>query len=204
MSSKIKNIGLTFFVVFAILAIGLVPLVLTGWFLSGRSATELRAVEGRYQTQLVLDKARQIEMFGQRYGELVKNFASAFEIADDSSMLFSTHTEERISRILKENPNLTALYIKPTVGESLSVFRAEQINRAEVEKISAQIPANFNDIKLIYGKPQQIETNGEIVLPVAAPIFIGGQVAATVTALVSLRELQTIMAETTSASETDL
>lgn len=204
MSSKLKNINLTFFVVFAILAIGLVPLLLTGWFLSGRSATELRAVEGRYQTQLVLDKARQIEMFGQRYGELVKNFASAFEIADDSSMLFSTQTEERISRILKENPNLTALYIKPTVGESLGVFRAERISREEVEKISTQIPANFTDKKLIYDKPQQIEANKEIVLPVVAPIFIGAQVAATVTALVSLRELQTIMAESDSVSEGDL
>ena len=204
MLSKLKNTGLTFFVVFAILAIGLVPLVLTGWFLSGRSATELRAVEGRYQTQLVQDKARQIEMFGQRYGELVRNFADAFEIAGDAGMILSVRTEERISQILKENPTLTALYIKPAVGESLSVFRAEQISRAEVEKLSSQVSPNSGDKKLLYGKPQQIEANGEIVLPIASQIIVQGQSAATVTALVSMRELQTIMAESRPAGEAEL
>ncbi len=204
MPSKLKNIGLTFFVVCAILAIGLVPLVLTGWFLSGRSAAELRAVEGRYQTQLVQDKARQIEMFGQRYGELVRNFADAFELTGDANAMFSVRTEERISQVLKENPNLTALFIKPAVGESLSVFRAEQISRTEVEKLSAQVSGNFKEKKLIYGSPQQIEGNGEIVLPVVSPVFIQGELAATVTALVSLRELQTIMTESMPSSEADL
>jgi hypothetical protein len=35
--------------------------------LSRRSADELRAIEGRYQAQLLRDKARQIELYGQRY-----------------------------------------------------------------------------------------------------------------------------------------
>ena len=59
MPPKQKKIKLIYFVVFTLLLIGLVPLVLTGWFLSERSAKELRAVENRYQTQLVQEKARQ-------------------------------------------------------------------------------------------------------------------------------------------------
>ena len=39
--------------------------------LSGRTAEELRSVEGRYQAQLVQDKARQIELYGQRYRDVV-------------------------------------------------------------------------------------------------------------------------------------
>jgi hypothetical protein len=44
-----KKIGLIYFVVFTLLAVGLLPLLLTSWILSDRSAKELRAVEGRYQ-----------------------------------------------------------------------------------------------------------------------------------------------------------
>ncbi|HLM62309.1 MAG TPA: hypothetical protein VK308_16015, partial [Pyrinomonadaceae bacterium] len=72
-----KKISLIYFVIITLLLVGLVPLVLTGWFLSDKSAKELRAVENRYQTQLVQEKARQIEMFGQRYGDLVGSFAKA-------------------------------------------------------------------------------------------------------------------------------
>ncbi len=80
MPPKSKKISLVYFVVITLLLVGLVPSVLTGWFLSERSATELRAVENRYQTQLVQEKARQIEMFGQRYGDLVGSFARALEL----------------------------------------------------------------------------------------------------------------------------
>jgi len=36
---------------------------IAGSLLSGRSAQELRSIEGRYQAQLVQDKARQIELY---------------------------------------------------------------------------------------------------------------------------------------------
>jgi len=68
-----SKLSLVHFVVFTLLLVGLIPLLLTGWSLSDKSANELRAVENRYQIQLVQEKARQIEMFGQRYGDLVKN-----------------------------------------------------------------------------------------------------------------------------------
>jgi hypothetical protein len=75
---RTKNkLPLIYYILIALLLVGVVPLVITGWFLSNRSGVELRAAEGRYQTQLVQDKARQIELFGQRYGELVRNFAKA-------------------------------------------------------------------------------------------------------------------------------
>ncbi len=40
-----------------LLLAGLLPLAFPGSLLSGRSAQELRSVEGRYQAQLVQDKA---------------------------------------------------------------------------------------------------------------------------------------------------
>ena len=39
-----------------LLLVGLLPLALAGTLLSGRSADELRSVEGQYQAQLVQDK----------------------------------------------------------------------------------------------------------------------------------------------------
>ncbi|MDQ6787878.1 MAG: hypothetical protein M3033_13810, partial [Acidobacteriota bacterium] len=123
MPPKPRKISLIYFVIITLLLVGLVPLVLTGWFLSRKSGDELRAVENRYQTQLVQEKARQIEMYGQRYSDLVLSFANAFELSDNLSILSSPQTEKKLGETLKENPGLLALYVKPVQGESLSVFR---------------------------------------------------------------------------------
>ena len=152
MPPKSKKISLVYFVVVTLLLVGLVPSVLTGWFLSERSATELRAVENRYQTQLVQEKARQIEMFGQRYGDLVGSYAKALELSNDLSVLSSPQTEEKLGATLKENPNLLALYVKPISGESLSVFRAEIIKKDEIENLSSLALTNLEDKKLVFGQ----------------------------------------------------
>ena len=60
---------------------GQLPLAFAGFVLSGRSANELRSIEGRYQAQLVQDKARQIELYGQRYRDVVTGLARGFEIS---------------------------------------------------------------------------------------------------------------------------
>jgi HD-GYP domain-containing protein (c-di-GMP phosphodiesterase class II) len=189
MPRKTKKISLIFFVILTLLLVGLVPLVLTGWFLSERSARELRAVENRYQTQLVQEKARQIEIFGQRYGSLVGGFADALELSNDLNILSSTQTEEKLGETLKENPNLLALYVKPNEAESLSVFRAEAISKAEIETLSANSLANAGNQKLFFAAPQKIGSNGELVMTIAAPVFINKNKAATVVAVVSTREV---------------
>ena len=76
-----SRIRLLYVVLAVLLLVGLLPLALAGVLLSRRSADELRAVEGRYQAQLVQDKARQIELYGQRYRDVVSGVARAFEIA---------------------------------------------------------------------------------------------------------------------------
>src|SRR5919197_722618 len=81
MPSFPRKISLIYFVILTLLLVGMVPLLLTGWFLSDRSAKELRAVENRYQIQLVQEKANQMEMFGQRYGDLVKGLANTLEFS---------------------------------------------------------------------------------------------------------------------------
>src|SRR4029077_12818812 len=81
MPEKIRRVRLLYIVLGVLLLVGLLPLALTGTLLSSRSADELRAVEGRYQAQLVQDKTRQIELYGQRYRDVVSGLAQAFEIA---------------------------------------------------------------------------------------------------------------------------
>ncbi len=199
-----KKISLIYFVVFTLLAVGLLPLLLTSWTLSDRSAKELRAVEGRYQTQLVQDKARQIELFGQRYADLVGSYAKALELSNDFSLLSSQRTEEKLGSTLKENPYLLALYIKPIGGESLSVFRSEQVKREEIESFSNELITNLENRKLVFGQPQKVNSSGELVQTIAAPVVIKNNVAAFVMAVVSLREISRIMAETKPTSEEEL
>jgi len=204
MPPKSKKISLVYFVVVTLLLVGLVPSVLTGWFLSERSATELRAVENRYQTQLVQEKARQIEMFGQRYGDLVGSFARALELSDNLSLLSAPQTEEKLGATLKENPNLLALYIKPINGESLSVFRAETIQKGEIETLSSAALANLGGKKISFNQPTKLNLTGEVVLTVAAPVVIKNNVSAGVVAVVSVREMARLMSETRQMSEAQL
>lgn len=204
MPRKTNKLPLIYYILIALLLVGVVPLVITGWFLSKRSGVELRAAEGRYQTQLVQDKARQIELFGQRYGELVRNFAKALELSNDLKILSSPQTEEKLGITLKENPNLTALYIKPVNEESVTVFRAEQISRQEIETVSGAIINSLGDKNLEFGQPVKIKTNGDIVLPIASPVKINNTLSAVVVAVVSLKEFSRIIPENIAKNEADL
>jgi HD-GYP domain-containing protein (c-di-GMP phosphodiesterase class II) len=204
MPPKSKEIKLVYFIIITLLLVGLVPLVLTGWFLSEKSGRELRAVENRYQTRLVQEKARQIEMFGQRYGDLVGSYAKALELSNDLSVLSSPQTVEKLGVTLKENPNLLALYVKPINGESLSVFRAEIIKKEEIETLSSLALTNLEDKKTVFRQPQKLVSNNEIVLAIASPVVINKSISAAVVAIVSLRELARLMGETKPTTETEL
>ena len=204
MPLKFKNFPLIYYILIALFLVGVVPLVITGWFLSNRSGVELRAAEGRYQTQLVQDKARQIELFGQRYGELVRNFAKALELSNDLKILSAPQTEEKLGVTLKENSNLIALYIKPIQEESVSVFRVEQINRQEIETVSNGIINGLGNKNLEFGQPEKIASSGEMVLPIASPVIINNSMSAVVVAVVSLKEFSKIIPENRPMSETEL
>lgn len=189
-----KKIKLIYFVIITLLLVGLVPLILTGWFLSDKSGKELRSVENRYQTQLVQEKANQLEILALRYRDMVGSYAKAVELNDNLAIISSPQTEEKFSQTLKENPNVVALYVKPTSGESLSVFRAENIQKPEIEKFAESTFANLNNQKFVFGQPQKIESSGEIAFTVAAPIVIQNQISAAIMAVVSVREIAQIMA----------
>jgi HD-GYP domain-containing protein (c-di-GMP phosphodiesterase class II) len=198
-----KKIRLIYFILIALFLVGVVPLVITGWFLSNQSGVELRAAEGRYQTQLVQDKARQLELFGQRYGELVRNFAKALELSNDLKILSSPQTEEKLGVTLKENPNLMALYIKPVSEESLAIFRP-QIKRQEIENISIGLINELGEKTLEFGEPVKIQADNEIVLPIASPVIINGNMAAAVVGVVSLKEFSRIIPENRPMTEAEL
>ncbi|MEK7723961.1 MAG: HAMP domain-containing protein, partial [Acidobacteriota bacterium] len=203
MPLKLHKISLVYFVLVTLLLVGVVPVVMTGWFLSDRSAKELRAAEGRYQTQLVQDKARQIEMFGQRYSEMVSGIAKAFELSQDFSLLSSEQTQQKLGQALKENPFLLTLYVKPIQGEPLSVFRSEMINGQEVERISTSLLSGLTDKKIVWGRPQLLQ-NGENIITIAVPVYQQNNIAAAVIGIISLREINRIMVETRPATEKEL
>src|ERR671916_1892429 len=116
MFERFRRVRLLYIVLGTLLVVGLVPLGLAGWMLSGRSATELRSVEGRYQAQLVQDKARQIELYGQRYREVVTGLARAFELTGGVGVLGQQGSNERLQRAVVEDRNLEALAILPVSG----------------------------------------------------------------------------------------
>ncbi len=189
-----KKIKLIYFVIITLLLVGLVPLVLTGWFLSDKSGKELRSVENRYQTQLVQEKANQLEILALRYRDLVGSYAKAVELNDDLAIISAPQTEEKFSQTLKDNPNVVALFVKPAQSESLAVFRAETIQKGEIENFASSILATLDNQRFVFGQPQKIESSGEIVFTVAAPVVIQNEISAAVMAVISVREIAQIMA----------
>src|ERR1041385_3232378 len=123
MLEKLGRIRLLYIVLGVLLLVGLLPLTFTGVLLSTRSADELRSVEGRYQAQLVQDKARQIELYGQRYRDVVTGLARAFEITGGIQNFNDSGYDQRLQKTLQEDPNLIALALWPVDG---TLHRSEE------------------------------------------------------------------------------
>ena len=203
MPTSHRKVSLIVFVVVTLLLVGLVPLVLTGWFLSDKSGGELRSSENRYQIQLVQEKARQIEMFGQRFGSVVTGLATALELSHDPAVISSAQTEAKMASILRENPDLAALYIKPANADSLSVFRSESVTRNEVSAIAAEM-AEHSGTKLTVAEPRYTQSSGQAVMAFSSTVDIDGVRAADIVAVASLQSISQNIVGLNSAKEADL
>lgn len=181
-----KKVSLIVFVTLTLLLVGLVPLVLTGWFLSDRSGRELRLAENRYQIQLVQEKARQIEMFGRRMSSVVSGLATGIELSGDPSIVSSKQTETRLGTLLRENPDLAAIYVKPAAGDSLSVFRSEILGRDDVERIAASASDGASARKVKTGSVDHIQQTNAAVISFSQSVSVDGVPAATIVAVASL------------------
>ncbi len=204
MPAKPRKISLIVFVVATLLAVGLIPIVLTGWFLSDKTGRELRASENRYQIQLVQDKARQIEMFGKRFTSVVSGLTMALELSNNTAVISSAQTEAKLAAILKENPDLLALDLKPANAEPLSVFRSEGLTRVDVDSISAEAAALPRVGRLSVGQPRKIESSGHIVMTFASDVMIDGAKAATIVAIASLQGVSQNVVGLAATKEADL
>jgi HD-GYP domain-containing protein (c-di-GMP phosphodiesterase class II) len=185
----LNRIRLLYVVLAVLLLVGLFPLALAGTMLSRRSAEELRGIEGRYQAQLVRDKARQIELYGQRYREVVIGLARAFEIASGDRMLIDPGYDVRLQKSLQEDPNLIALAICPVKGEAHRAFQIDVIKREEVDQRIADVLARMSSRGVIIGRPQIIRSGQEMALTIAAPVMNGDQIVGAVVAIVSFQEV---------------
>lgn len=204
---KTGRIRLLYIVLGVLLLVGLLPLAFAGTLLSGRTAEELRSVEGRYQAQLVQDKARQIELYGQRYRDVVTGLARAFEIAGGIRSLNDAGYDSRLQKTLEEDPNLIALAIWPVSGELHRAFQLDVIQRDEVDQRVSEVLARMSGRGIVVSRPQIIRSGQEMALTVAAPVMGGesGQdLVAAVVAIVSFQEVFKAVHQATSRSEREL
>src|SRR3982751_6723022 len=144
MFERFGRVRLLYIVLGVLLMVGLLPLALAGWLLSERSADQLRSVEGRYQAQLVQDKARQIELYGQRYRDVVTGLARAFELAGGGRTLNEEGADRRLLKTLQEAPNLISLAILPVQGEPHRAFQPDVIRRDEVDERVDEVLARMS------------------------------------------------------------
>jgi len=201
---RFSRIRLLYVVLAVLLLVGLLPLGLAGILLSRRSAEELRAVEGRYQAQLVQDKARQIELYGQRYRDVVIGLARAFEISGGIQLLASTRDDARLQKTLQDDPNLIALAICPVRGEVHRAFQPDLIKREELDQRISDVLVRMNSRGVIMGRPQIIRSGQEMGLTIAAPVMEGDEIVAAVVAVVSFQEVFKAVQQSSSKSAREL
>jgi HD-GYP domain-containing protein (c-di-GMP phosphodiesterase class II) len=205
MLANLGRIRLLYIVLGVLLLAGLLPLAFAGLLLSGRSAQELRSVEGRYQAQLVQDKARQIELYGQRYRDVVSGLARAFEISGGISSLNNRGYDAKLQKTLREDPNLIALAIWPVDGELHRAFQPDVIRREEVDERVSEVLARMSGKGLVVSRPQIIRSGQEMALTVAAPVMgENDDVLAAVVAIVSFQEVFEAVQQLSSKSEREL
>jgi HD-GYP domain-containing protein (c-di-GMP phosphodiesterase class II) len=207
MLENLGRIRLLYIVLGVLLLVGLLPLAFAGFLLSGRSAEELRSIEGRYQAQLVQDKARQIELYGQRYRDVVTGLARAFEIAGGIQALDDQGYDQRLQKTLQEDPNLIALALWPVGGKPHRAFQSNVIRLDEVDARVSEVLAHMNGRGVVVSRPQIIRSGQEMALTIAEPV-LGGQnnqeVVAAVVAIVSFEEVFHAVQQPTSKSEREL
>ncbi|HEV2833695.1 MAG TPA: HD domain-containing phosphohydrolase [Pyrinomonadaceae bacterium] len=207
MLEKLGRIRLLYLVLGVLLLVGLLPLAFAGVLLSGRSADELRSVEGRYQAQLVQDKARQIELYGQRYRDVVTGLARAFEIAGGIQSLDDGGYDQRLQKTLQEDPNLIALALWPVDGTLHRAFQPDVIKLEEVDARVSEVLARMSGRGLVVSRPQIIRSGQEMALTIAEPVLGGNNnqdVVAAVVAIVSFQEVFDAVQQPTSKSEKEL
>lgn len=199
---RLRRIRLLYVVLAVLLLVGLLPLVVAGTMVSRRSAEELRAIEGRYQAQLVQGKARQIELYGQRYRDVVSGLARGFEFAGGVHSLTDAGSDIRLQRALQDDPNLIALAICPVKGEIHRAFQPDVIRKEEVDQRVSDVLARMSGRGVIVGRPQIIRSGQEMGLTIAAPVMDGDQITAAVVAVVSFQEaFKTVQSPSKSARE---
>src|SRR3954468_23329209 len=183
MFDRLRRIRLLYIVLGTLLVVGLFPLCMAGWMLSDRSANELRSIEGRYQAQLVQDKARQIELYGQRYREVVTGLARAFELTGGVRVLGQTGSDERLQTAVDAHRKLDALANMPVSGTPHVAYKPDAITRDEVNaRLNASL-AEMAEPGVRIGGPPLIRSSQEMALTIAAPVMGGpdsGEVIAAV------------------------
>jgi HD-GYP domain-containing protein (c-di-GMP phosphodiesterase class II) len=207
MLERFRRVRLLYIVLGTLLFVGLVPLGLAGWMLSNRSATELRSIEGRYQAQLVQDKARQIELYGQRYRDVVTGLARAFELAGGVRVIGEEGSDVRLQKSVVDDPNLLALAILPVGGLPHVAYKPDVIGREELNERVSEVLARMSGRGLVVTRPQLIRSSQEMSLTVAAPVMggtNGEEVVAAVAAVISFNEVFAAVQQPTSKSEREL
>jgi HD-GYP domain-containing protein (c-di-GMP phosphodiesterase class II) len=200
-----QRIRLLYLVLATLLVVGLLPLAFAGWMLSNRTAEELRSIENRYQAQLVQDKARQIELYGKRYRDVVTGLARAFELAGGVAALNQTDSDQRLQRMVEEDPNLIALSIRPVGDTPHIAYKPDVIGRDESEERIGEVLARMSGEGLIFSRPRLVRSSQEMAMTVAAPVMgSDGQIVAAIVAIISFQEVFRTVQQPASRSESEL
>lgn len=155
------------------------------------------------------DKARQIELYVERYREVVIGLTRAFELAGGIPILngAGASADTKLEKTLQEDPNLMALAILPVKGEPRWAFQPDVINREEMNERMSEVLATMNNRGAVVSRPRGIASGREIGFTVAAPIMLGPderEVTGAVVAIIYFKSGFKTMQQLTTKSEQEI
>lgn len=169
------------------------------------SSNALLDVESRYQSQLVQNKARQIELYGQRYRDIVVGLARAFEISGGLQPRNDEGYDRRLQVTLQDDPNLIALALWPVNGNLKRAFQPDVIKLEEVDARVNEVLKYMNGHEVVVSRPEIIRSGQEMALTIAGPVFGNrNEVIGHVIAVVSFQEIFDTVSPMISTSEQEL
>jgi HD-GYP domain-containing protein (c-di-GMP phosphodiesterase class II) len=155
----------------------------------------------------VQDKARQIELYGQRYRDVVTGLARAFELAGGVRVIGEEGSDARLQKSVVDDPNLLALAILPVGSLPHVAYKPDVIGREELNERVGEVLARMSGRGLVVTRPQLIRSSQEMSLTIAAPVMGGEggeEVVAAVAAVISFNEVFAAVQQPTSKSEREL
>src|SRR5579885_231943 len=170
-----------------LIGVGILPVLVLGWYLLGVYRETLAKYEQRLQIEKVESSARQIELYISKYRGQSAGLARALELNGGfAGMHDGGLVDERLRRFVEDDPNLLALALTPGGRDGFFVNKVGRISSTEILAMNRETAEALNNDAYYVSRPR-LSKAGEPMVILGVPVIVGGRPESFVVAAISMR-----------------